>query len=317
MTSTPRPAPAARRVGLGASRRRAAALLGALLVAATVAGALAAGALPSGRDTVRAAGTDAVTSAPDGCVLPDAATVPPEDRVASRIPPEDAPTAVDRTTAGVDVPGVLGDLRGFTRRTRTVGSWVLPSSGIWVEVLSDGDVDVDPMALDALLVATLTPVEGMRDARAVALLGCLHELVVERGTLGGSRLRLFVAADPRTCFRAGRLVDVDDGCDALGVALPPVDVRLRAFGRSIGGLAAPATIVVTAGTTGDGDDAAHRLASVLVHELYHHAENVGGLLPWRGPLVAYEQRATYVQRAVVEAAEDTGGLPVPLRLPAG
>jgi hypothetical protein len=321
--TTQRPTRASRRVGLrvrlfrrhGAPRRTAAAALTlALVVALVAAGTSVLRAVnrfaAAGAGGVRAAG--AVTSAPEGCALPDPGVVRPEDSVASRIPPEDAPTALDRTAAGVDVRGVVDDVRGLTRGARTVGTWVLPTTGVVVEVLSDGDVSVDPMAFDDLLVAAVTPVPSMRDVRAVALLRCLRTLVVDQRILAGSRLRVFVPADPRTCFLTGRLVDVDDGCDALGVALPSVDVRLRAFGRPVGGLAAPATIVVAAGTDEDLDTAARRLASVLLHELYHHVENVAGLLPWRGPLQAYEQRATYVQRAAVAQAGDR--LPLPLRL---
>lgn len=254
------------------------------------------------------------TRAPSGCgALPAHTTADIGRRVTDRVPRTAAVTVVDHAVArGVDVRGAIADLRALHQRLRVRVRSTLPSTGIDVEVLSDGDVDVDLTALDALMRVPLEHHEHVEDPRLAAVLACYHRRIVAEREFAGTRLRLVVPADPRTCFRAGRLV-VDGTnsdrlrCNAAGFTLPGA-AELRVFGLDIVRLSSPPTIVVTPGIDPTSADPAGVLARLLTHELVHHYDNQMGLLPWTGSLAGYEQRAYYVERSVARARR---GEPLP------
>lgn len=257
------------------------------------------------------------TVAPPGCpALPDHTPTDDGVRVGDVVPPEAAATAVDHARfGGVDVPGAVRDLHGVLSTYQPVAEAALASSGMRVAVLSDGPLEVDLDALDALARTWLERTDLYDDPRMRALVSCYRRRVLDERELAGSTLRIFVPADPRTCFNAARLVDRADGCTALGVTFPRVPGSLRVLGVEVARLRNHATIIVSPGVERHrGADLA--LARELVHELSHHIDNALGLPPWAGSLTQYEQRAYYVETVVgARVAADPSVLPLAIRYP--
>lgn len=270
-----------------------------------------------------AATSDGAVRTPAGCPTPPSSEmVAEEDRVSSVVPAVTAPTATDHVRAGIDLRGLLDDLRHLSGRFEPVADFVLPSTGIAVTVLSDGPIVVDAEALDRLTRLPLSQPELFRDARVGEVQRCYAQRMLVDRELAGRTLRLLVPADPATCFRAGRLVTFgnDDEarvCDSAGVTLPEVSLSPRLLGMDLADARAPATVVVAAATDPRRGDPELVVAGLLLHEFHHVVENAFGLVPWTGPLRHYEQRAYYVEREVRRHLRSRGlALPRPIRFPA-
>lgn len=262
-----------------------------------------------------------VVRSPSGCPVPlPQDLVAEEDRVATVVPRATAPTATDHARDGFDLRGALDDVRALSGRFVPVASFVLPSTGLDVTVLSDGPITVDVEALDRLTRLSLAQPGLFRNARVAEVQRCYGDRILDAGELAGHELRLVVPADPATCFRGGRLVALDSPsdvatCDSAGVTLPEVSIRPRLLGLDLAHARAPATIMVTASTS-PGRDAEGALAGLLLHELHHLVENAFGLTPWSGSLNHYEQRAYYVEREVRRHLRSRGlRLPRPVAFP--
>lgn len=260
------------------------------------------------------------TRAPAGCdPLPSHDERDGGRRVRDVIPPGAAATAVDHAArGGIDVPGALRDFRELVAGYTTVAAVELPSTGMIVDVRSDGPIQVDATALDALAIAPLMLHHRFDDPRLSSLAVCYERRIVHQRELAGSRLRVYVPSDPRACFRAGRLTadPVGDGvrwCDASGITLPALSGPVRLFGMEVARLRTESSIIVAPGVA-NRRQAQPIVALELAHELVHHYDNVMGLPPWVSSLRHYEQRAYYIENRLREwyAAPDQE-LPLPIR----
>jgi hypothetical protein len=179
-----------------------------------------------------------------------------------------------------------------------------------VEVVSDGPVAVDPDQFDALVELTIGVWDRYGDERLADLHACYEERVVS-GELADTGLRLFVPADPSSCFQGYALgAVVDGGCDATGFTIPELALeagRLNPFQATL-----PATVAVAPGADVDPE---RQAALILVHEIVHHLDNEFGLVPRPGEFQLYEQRAHYVER-IVEQLPDHD-VPSPITYLAG
>lgn len=262
------------------------------------------------------------TRAPAGCpTLPDHADQDNGRRVRDVIPRDAAATAVDHANrGGVDIPGALQDFRELMSASSVISEIELPSTGLVVEVRSDGQLAIDPTALDELALAPLMLHHRFDDPRLSTLARCYERRIVHERELAGSRLRLFVPADPRTCFRAGRLTAAGDDpavlrCDASGITFPVLPGSVRVLGVEVARLRSEAMIVVATGAD-SAETAPSIVALKLAHELVHHYDNAMGLLPWSSPLSHYEQRAYYIESRLRRWYDRPHrSLPLPFRFP--
>lgn len=263
-----------------------------------------------------------VVRTPDGCPnLPPSHATPAPQTAARVVPRETAPTVIDHAVEAPDVRGVFADARAVLGGFGVIGTMVLPSSGIEIELRSDGPLSIDEAELDALARLPLERHATFSDARVAALLRCYQERVMVERELQGTKLRLYVPSDHATCFSHGRLARVGKGgftatCDAAGVTLPGLPLRINLFGKEVARFDNDPAIIVS-GAAATPETADERLASHLLHELVHHYDNHMGLGPWNGPLSHYEQRAYYVERTLRASLKDEGGLPTPVRYSGG
>lgn len=297
-------------------RWRVVASLGAILATIGVsAGGYASAVVVASDDAVRT---------PTGCpMVSPMDVIAEEDRVATVVPVETAPTAADHARTDFDLFGALADARELGSDFRPVADAVLPTTGLHVTVLSDGPLDVDVDELDRLTRLPLTQPELFRNARVAEVQRCYADRILEGRELAGHVLRILIPSDPATCFRGGRIVslrgDLDArSCDSAGVTFPEVDLRPAVLGLELGQASLPATVVLTAATDPGRSDAGRALAGLLLHELHHVVENAFGLSPWSGSLRHYEQRAYYVEREVRRHLRRRGlALPRPIRFVGG
>lgn len=259
---------------------------------------------------------------PAACATPHEHGIP--ERIQQVAPPASAPTAVDHYARGSE-EREEAPLRGAIEAVRRklvdygrVAAGTLPSSGIEVEVLADGPLEVSLEELDRLLVALLRPETPYGDPTVDAWMACNARRVLDERVLAGDRLRLLVPSNPHTCFRAARFTtDPHGGCDSHGVSLPEIDARPQVLGFTLARLEAPSTIAIAPGEP-YAVEAATRAARLLVHEFVHYVDNELGNPPWAGSLRRYEQRAYFVERTLAERApRDWLMLPRPVRFPEG
>lgn len=286
------------------------------VVATVVALVTSIGASAAGYASTVVVASDDVLRTPTGCpMVPPPEEIAAEDRVAAVVPRATAPTATDHARAGIDLRGALEDVRSLSSRFQPVADAVLPSTGMHVTVMSDGPIEVDIDELDRLTRLLLTQPDLFRNRRVAEVQRCYGERILRGRELEGHELRVIVPSDPATCFRGGRLVQLDAAmgartCDSAGATVPELAVRPRILGLELGHARLPATVVVTAATDPAHRDPAGVLAGLLLHELHHVVENAFGLPPWSGSLRHYEQRAYYVEREVRRHLRSRG-----LRLP--
>lgn len=188
----------------------------------------------------------------------------------------------------------------------------LPTSGIVVDVHSDGPVEVDTRELDRLAALPLLRYRELGDQRMRILWDCYRRRIIGDRELEGTHLRMFVTSDPSWCISGGT-VGPRPGpgkCVARGVSIPAVDVSVGRSQRPLVRMFSPATVVLAPG----GES---HVASVLLHELVHVYDNAMGITPTVEGLRPYEQRAYYVQGhfdAMWREADEAA--PQPLRFPA-
>ena len=259
-----------------------------------------------------------VVRAPAGCPgLPSSTATATNEQVAAVVPAASAPTAIDHAPRAPDLRAIFDDARALLGGFDVLQVVTLASSGIEVEVRSDGPLTIDEAELDALARLPLERHATFSDARVAALLACYEERVLVERELEGTRLRLYVPSDSASCFRDGQLSSIGDGgyratCDAAAFTLPGVPLEVRLFGREVARFRNEATIVAS-GAAHDPVAAETRLAYNLVHELVHHYDNALGLGPWEGQLSHYEQRAYYIERTLRGSLEEEGGPPRAIR----
>lgn len=272
-------------------------------------------------DTTTMASPAEIVRVTPGCPgLPPATTTAPSDQVAVVVPRDTAPTAVDHIDGALDPRGVFTDARRLLGGFAVISSVTLPSSGIELEIRSDGPISVDEAELDALARLPLERHATFADARVAALMRCYEERVVVERELAGTKLRVYVPSDHAACFRRGRLSRVGNEayaatCDAAGFTLPGLPLRLKLMGVEVANLSNEATIVVS-GAAVDVERAEQRLSYHLLHEFVHHYDNSLGLPPWNGPLSHYERRAYYVERSLRTDLAEGSGPPIAVRYPA-
>jgi hypothetical protein len=216
----------------------------------------------------------------------------------------------------VSVPGIAAHVREMSRRFEERQTFTLETTGITVELLSDGPVAVNEYEFDRL-IAMITGAEHPGVDRAtVELLRCYHEALMETDDLAGRRLRLLVPADPEKCFVDLTVRRPPDGhCNSTGLALPRFDVEVRAFRMPVAHLTFPDTVVVAPGAGGDRDPR-RAAALVLAHELVHYLDNQMGNLPPPDDHFEYEARAYAVERALRERSRAGRlNLPLPISYP--
>ena len=174
-----------------------------------------------------------------------------------------------------------------------------------IEVVSDGNMRVDPDEFDALVELILSVAAEHGDERVAALHACYEDRILA-GELSDRRLRLFLPADPRLCFRGYKLAPASEGCDARGFTIPQMRVEPSRWNPLR--LTMPATVAVA---PGEPNGTAPTITLMLVHELVHHLDNEFGLLPDPSDLAAYEQRAVHVEETVA-ASVPKDELPMPV-----
>lgn len=261
-----------------------------------------------------------IVRVPPGCPgLPPPRATPSAQQVAQVIPRESAPTAVDHVDPAMNLGAMLTDARKLLGGFAVITRFTLPSSGIELEIRSDGPITVDQAEMDVIARLPLEQHATFSDARVAALLGCYRERVVVERELEGTRLRVYVPSDHAACFRLGRISRVGEGafaatCDAAGVTLPGLPLKMKLLGMDVANLTNEATIVVS-GAAVSVEQAEERLSYFLLHEMIHHYDNSLGLRPWSESLSNYERRAYYVERTFREQFRDAGGLPVAVRYP--
>ena len=266
-------------------------------------------------------GTDLLARGPRGCPpLPADDTTPRAERVDTVVPRATAPTIVDHTPRTPDVAGIFADARQVLGGFEVLERVALPSSGIIVELRSDGPLVFDAAQLDELARLPLERHRRFTDRRIAALLSCYRDRVLGDLELAGTTLRIYVPYDHTTCYQEGRLRQVGGdtyatSCDAAGFTLPGVPLRMKLMGREVARIGNQPTIVVS-GAARDRAVAEVRLAYHLVHEFIHHYDNALGLPPWTGTLSQYEQRAYYIERTLRAQLTEEGGPPLAIRYPA-
>ncbi|MDX1621075.1 MAG: hypothetical protein R3320_08805 [Nitriliruptorales bacterium] len=263
---------------------------------------------------------DVLARGPSGCPpLPRDDTTPKAHRVDEVVPRATAPTIVDHAPPVPDVAGILTDAREVLGGFEVLERLTLPSSGMVIEVRSDGPLLIDPAALDRLARLPLDRSRRFSDLRISALLDCYHERVLEDRELADSTLRIYVPSDHTTCYQEGRLTRVGGdtyatSCDAAGFTLPGVPLRVKLLGAEVARISSKPSIIVS-GAARDRAVADVRLAYHLLHEFVHHYDNALGLRPWTGPLAHYEQRAYYIERTLRAQLTALGGPPLAIRYP--
>jgi hypothetical protein len=222
----------------------------------------------------------------------------------------------------IDVLETVTSYRQLDQRVQKRASFRLRGTGLRVEVFSDGPVEVVPREFDRLIELLLTRSGSVADRALARLLDCYEANIIDGNGLAGGHLRLFVPSDPRTCLRDLRLwtppAGEADRCTSTGVALPALDVRIRALGLELGRAAMPATVVVAPGVDPDEDPSRH-VTYTLVHELVHFLDNAMSSPPSLDDTAGmreYERRAYRVEELITEA-DQTGRLrlPRPIRYP--
>lgn len=286
------------------------AVLGALL------GVLAVACGP-GSDLDRSAASAVIR--PAGCPAP--ATVEIEDGphgtpVEQAQPRERTATVAHHAAAArVDLPEAVRRVRGLFDGSELVASHTLSSSGIHVELHSDGPLRLHPADLEETFRAPFQP-EAVGDPELRAVLACYEDRIVGSRELDGVRVRILVPSDPRVCLH--RLVlglDAPPGtpCRSGGVTLPAVDLSIGGVVQ-LGG--SGLIILAPAAVDADPQQPSRALTRILVHELVHLYDNTMGLFPRPGELVAYEQRAHYIEAQVMSWYAGSGReVPRPLRYP--
>lgn len=224
----------------------------------------------------------------------------------------------------VTVVGLWDSLQRVSREFVHRMTLVLPTTGILVEVHSDGPVEVDPVAFDQL-VATITGDHAGVAPDVAELLACYHESIVDARRLDARRLRLILPSDPIQCLPAA-LLRADDApllgsgdCGSTGVTLPAMTASLGFPGLELLALSTVPTIVVAPGVDGGHESPARAAALVLAHELVHYLDNQMGNLPElsvRG-MRRYERRAYWLEDVLDRRdADGLVELPHPIRYPA-
>lgn len=254
---------------------------------------------------------------PAGCPDP---TGPSRDEgpdgtpVAEAQPRERTKTVAHHATGiDIDIPRALRGIRRLGADSGPIAVHTLPSSGIRVEVHSDGALDIDPTALDEAFAAPFD-VEAFGDRQLRSVMACYRDRILSGRELEGARVRLLVPSDPTTCMhRVVTGVEAPPGsvCRSGGVTLPEVDVSFGGFVRLAG---SPMIVLAPAAADRDPDRPGRALTRLLFHELVHLYDNAMGLFPRPGELMAYEQRAEYVERALVNHhGRQERDLPLPIR----
>ncbi len=256
---------------------------------------------------------------PAGCHVPEDPSL--DDRsdgmpIAQAQPPERTRTVAHHATAiAVDVPEALRRVRALVGGAQPVVAHTLSASGIEVEVLSDGPLEVDTAELGEVFAAPLHG-EGVEDPDLRSVLACYRHRIVEGRELEGMRVRVLVPSDPSVCLhRLVRGVDAPPGtpCRSGGVTLPASDVSIGGFVRLRG---SPMIVLAPSAVHRDPERPGRALTRILLHEAVHLYDNAMGLFPRPGELMAYEQRASYVEVSLVQRyAEQGRELPRPIRYP--
>jgi hypothetical protein len=214
-------------------------------------------------------------------------------------------TAVDvwgrRAAEAVDPESLARFLSRFHGDYPVVAEGHLPSIGVDVEVRSDGALRVDLAELDAMAHQMLTL--PYPDPRFTVLMDCYRRRILSAGELEGRTLRIYVPADPTTCFQGGQLTPRrQGGCDAIGVALPDTQLGPRFAAWRPASLRWPATIVIAPGQHSTHlEPVEERAALTMVHELMHFFDNEMGLRPPPLALREYEQRAYCIEQVFERA----------------
>lgn len=124
----------------------------------------------------------------------------------------------------LDLATTVRQLHSFSERQRFTAS----SSGVVVVVHSNGDITVDPHAVDELLHAHLRHHDDHATAERRGRMRCYADAILNDREFAGTVVNLYVPADPRSCIRDLRLVQRrpgrwGDSCDWSGVT-PPVEL---------------------------------------------------------------------------------------------
>lgn len=254
---------------------------------------------------------------PVGCPDPTGPTRDegPDGTPVAEAQPRERTKTVAHHVAGIDVdiPRALRGIRGLGAHSGPIAAHTLPSSGLRVEVHSDGALDIDPTALDEAFAAPFD-LEAFGDRQLRSVMACYRDRILTGRELEGTRVRLLVPSDPTTCLHrtvTGAEAPPGAPCRSGGVTLPEVDVSFGGFVRLAG---SPLIILAPAAVDRDPAQPGRALTRLLFHELVHLYDNAMGLFPSPGQLMAYEQRAEYVERALVNHhRRQERDLPQPIR----
>lgn len=256
---------------------------------------------------------------PAGCPAAPQASVaqgPHGTAIAEAQPPQRTQTvATHASRTRIDLPEAVRGVRGLLRDIHLVATHTLDASGLRVELYSDGPLALDPQDLEAAFDAPLDA-RAIEDAELREVLACYRDRIVGSRELEGARVRLLVPSDPTVCLHRlalGRTGERTEPCRSGGVTIPALDVSVGGV-LELGG----STLIILAPAPAVRDPArpGRVLTRILVHELVHLYDNAMGLFPRPGELMAYEQRAHYVEAQVMGWYARTGrDVPEPVRYP--